>query len=118
MGKKQTSSAAGVVNPVQKATSGKTQGSEVQAPKRHKSQSNLSKIDDKGLTRLAIHRIAKRAAVGKISKDVYGESREHLDRFLHNVLHAAAIFVQGRRGKKISKADIDNALSGFQIEVV
>jgi len=75
------------------------------------------KNDDKGLTRMSIHRVAKRAAVGKISKDVYGESREHLDRFLHNVLHAAAVFVQGRRGKVVTQADIDNALSGFSIEV-
>jgi len=116
MTKKQPANTAGVTNPVQKVSSGNVQGSEHQKPKRHKESSK--KIDDKGLTRMGIHRVAKRAAVGKISKGVYGESREHLDRFLHNVLHAAAVFVQGRRGKVVTQADIANALSGFEMKVV
>ena len=88
-----------------------------QVPKRHKTRAVDTTLK-RGLTSSGIRKVARRAAVGNISADIYNESRDHLDTFLHNTIYGACRYVNWRKGKQITRADIGNSLHHLGIEVI
>jgi histone H4 len=62
------------------------------------------------ITKPAIHRIARRAEVRRISGDLYDITREELNAFLQNLIEKAFLLTDSNRRKTVSSLDVKHAL--------
>ena len=72
--------------------------------------SSTSTLDQQGITKPAIRRLARRGGVKRISGLIYEETRGVLKVFLENVIRDAVTYTEHARRKTVTALDVVHAL--------
>lgn len=79
-------------------------------PKKTRRHPSIKKDNIKGITKPAIRRLARRAGVKRINRQVYDTTREVLNEFLNNIIGDTIVYTEHAHRKTVSVVHVLHAL--------